>query len=289
MLYGIYYAYWEQEWGGDFIPYVEKVKSLGFDILEVACQKLTEASDQYLLELREKAQEAGIILTGGYGPSRAYHIADSDPAVVKAAFAKYQGIFEKMKLAGIEKLGGGLYSYWPADYSVPPDKPGDLRRSVANTRALADMAADYGITLGMEVLNRFEGYLLNTCQEAVDFVVQVDRPNVTVMLDTFHMNIEEDSFGAAIRLAGPYLGHLHVGEANRRPPFPGGRIPWEEIGEALGDIGYTGTVVMEPFVRMGGTVGRDIRVWHDLSQGCPEEKLDQDAAAAVRYLRGLWG
>lgn len=130
-----------------------------------------------------------------------------------------------MQIAGIHQLGGGLYSCWPVDYNVPFDKAADYKQSVTNIKQLADIAADYEIILNMEVLNRFEGYLINTCEEAVAFVDDVNKPNVKVMLDTFHMNIEEDSFANAIKLAGNRLGHLHVGEANRRPPFDGGRIP----------------------------------------------------------------
>lgn len=288
MLYGIYYAYWEKEWGGDFIPYIRKVKKLGFDILEVACHNFSDTENEYLYQLKEAADAEGIILTGGYGNDSTHNISGADPMIVKAAFDKFEKTFQKMNIAGIKLLGGSLYSYWPVDYSLPLNKKEDMKRGIENVRILADMAAEYEITLGMEVLNRFEGYMLNTCEEAVDFVSKIDRPNVKVMLDTFHMNIEEDSFGDAIRMAGKYLGHLHLGEANRRPPFRGGRIPWDEIGEALHDIEYTGTVVMEPFVRMGGTVGKDIRMWHDLSDNCPDEKLDQDVAESVRFLRKIW-
>lgn len=289
MKYGIYYSYWETAWKADFIPYVKKVKELGFDILEVACHHFLDMDDDYLLRLKAEAEAQGIILTGGYGPDAAHNISSADPAISKAAIDKYEATFKKMYLTGVKKLGGGLYSYWPADYSKPIDKAGDLKRSIENMRIVADMAAAYDITLGMEVLNRFEGYLLNTCEEAVDYIDRVGRDNVKIMLDTFHMNIEEDSFVDAIRLAGDKLGHLHVGEANRRPPFAGGRMPWEEIGKALHEIGYTGDVVMEPFVRMGGEVGTDIRIWHDLSNGCGNEKLDEDAATSVKYLRDLWG
>lgn len=288
MKYGIYYSYWEKEWHADFIPYVQKVKDLGFDILEVACHHFLDMEDEYLIRLKKEAEEKGILLTGGYGPDAEHNISSADPAIVKAAFDKYEATFKKMQTAGVKKLGGGLYSYWPADYTKPLDKPGDLQRAIDNIRELADMAKEYDITLGMEVLNRFEGYLLNTCEEALDFVTKVDRPNVKIMLDTFHMNIEEDSFAEAIRLAGDKLGHLHVGEANRRCPFAGGRIPWDEIGKALHEVNYTGDVVMEPFVRMEGTVGQDIRIWHDLSNGCSDEKLDQDAAVSVKFLRDLW-
>jgi D-psicose/D-tagatose/L-ribulose 3-epimerase len=107
---------------------------------------------------------------------------------------------------------------------------------------------------------------------------------VKVMLDTFHMNIEEDSIGGAIRSAGPYLGHFHVGECNRKVPGKG-RIPWLEIRDALREVGYDRAVVMEPFVRMGGKVGSDIKVWRDLSGGASESGLDDDAAGALEFLR----
>ena len=289
MKYGIYYAYWEKEWKADYIPYVKKVKGLGFDILEIGCAFLPSMSDEYLQRLREEAEKWGVRLTGGYGPAPEHNIASADPAVVKAAFANYEKTFQKMKVAGMKKIGGGLYSYWPVDYSKPIDKQGDLARSIANVRELGDMAAAYDITLGMEVLNRFEGYLLNICDEGLEFVTKVDRPNVKLMLDTFHMNIEEDAFGDAIRKAGNRLGHFHVGEANRRPPHAGGRIPWEEIGRALHDIGYDGDVVMEPFVQMGGQVGSDIKVWHPMLSEETMEKMDADVAASVKFLRGSWG
>ncbi len=289
MKYGIYYAYWEKEWKADYIPYVKKVKELGFDILEIGCAFLPSMSDEYLQRLREEAEKWGVRLTGGYGPAPEHNIASADPAVVKAAFANYEKTFQKMKVAGMKKIGGGLYSYWPVDYSKPIDKQGDLARSIANVRELGDMAAAYDITLGMEVLNRFEGYLLNICDEGLEFVTKVDRPNVKLMLDTFHMNIEEDAFGDAIRKAGNRLGHFHVGEANRRPPHAGGRIPWEEIGRALHDIGYDGDVVMEPFVQMGGQVGSDIKVWHPMLAEETMEKMDADVAASVKFLRESWG
>ena len=289
MKYGIYYPYWLTEWDPDCIPFVKKVKELGFDILEVPTHGFLSLDDEYMVRLKELSEQEGIKLTGGYGPDKAHDISSSDPKIVKAAFEKYEAIFKKMKLAGIRKLGGGLYSYWPVDYTKPIDKAGDLARSIENMRTLADMAAEYDITLGMEVLNRFEGYLLNLCEEAVDYVEKVGRPNVRIMLDVFHMNIEEDSFSEAIRMAGGLLGHLHLGEANRRPPHAGGRIPWAEIGEALHGIGEDGDVVMEPFVRQGGTIGREIRIWHDPMKGAPESRLDTDAAASVKFLRDLWG
>ena len=153
-----------------------------------------------------------------------------------------------------------------------------------NVYEIAKVAEDCGVNFCLEVLNRFENHMLNTAEEGVEFVKQVGHPSVKVMLDTFHMNIEEESIGGAIRTAGPYLGHFHTGECNRMVPGKG-RIPWREVGEALRGIGYCGGVVMEPFVRMGGTVGSDIKVWRDISHGAAEDKLDEDARESLNFSR----
>lgn len=288
MKYGIYYAFWGKQWGEDYIPYIRKVKRLGFDILEVGCQGFQNESFETCRELGKVAKEEGIILTGGYGPDAAHCISSSNDKIVSQAFDKYRDMFEKMAAADIHLLGGGLYSYWPVDYSAPFDKKDDWERSVTNMKKLADYASEYDICLNMEVLNRFEGYLLNTAEEGLQYVKDVDRPNVKLMLDTFHMNIEEDDFKDAILSSKSFLGHFHIGEANRRPPFKGGRIPWQEIGDALNAIDYQGAVVMEPFIKMGGEIGRDIRIWHDLSCGCSDDTMDQLASASLSFIRNTF-
>ena len=287
MKYGIYYAYWEKEWGGDFLPYVAKVKELGFDVLEVACGDFHNQPDSYFHALRETAKENDIILTGGYGPRAEHNLASPDPSVVENALSFYNEIFRKMDIADIRSIGGALYSYWPVDYNNELDKDGDLERSIQGMRKLADIAGRYGITLNMEVLNRFEGYLINDAREGLAYVRAVDKHNVKLMLDTFHMNIEEDSLIEPILLAGKDLGHVHVGEPNRKPPREG-RMPWKEIGEALRKIGFEEAVVMEPDVTLGGQVGKDIRIWRDLSQGATENDLDRDAAKSVAFLRSVF-
>lgn len=289
MKYGIYYAYWEHEWKGNFVPYVKKVKELGFDVLEVACGGFYLENKDVFKELKKAAEDHGIILTGGYGPRPEHNLASADKTAVENAFAFYKDMFEKMEIAGIDRIGGALYSYWPVNFAAGFDKKADFERSVSEMRKLADMAADYNITLCMESLNRFEGYMINTAEEDLEYVKAVDRSNVKCMLDTFHMNIEEDTFEDAIRTAGAFLGHFHVGEANRKPPYAEGRMPWESIGKALKEVNYDGYIVMEPFVLQGGQVGKDISIWRDISNGATEAQLDKAAADSVSYLRGLWG
>ncbi|WP_333899464.1 MULTISPECIES: sugar phosphate isomerase/epimerase family protein [Agrobacterium] len=229
-----------------------------------------------------------MILTAGIGPSKTKNLSSEDAAVRAAGKAFFERTLTNVAKLDIHTIGGALHSYWPIDYSQPVDKAGDYARGVEGIHGIADFANELGINLCIEVLNRFENHVLNTAAEGVAFVKDVGKNNVKVMLDTFHMNIEEDSFGEAIRTAGPLLGHFHTGESNRRVPGKG-RMPWHEIGLALRDINYTGAVVMEPFVKTGGTIGSDIKVWRDLSGGAGLAKMDEDARNALAFSRFVLG
>lgn len=288
MRHGIYYAYWEREWAGDYLHYIKKVSSLGFDILEIAAGPLPEYSQQTLADIKNCAQDHGIRLTVGYGPTAENNIASPDPSVGKNALKYYQDLFARMQAIGANLLGGAIYSCWPIDYSKPVDKEGDFARGVEGIAKLALLGQDYGIeTIGLEVLNRFENHILNTAKEGVAFVSQVRElepkaTNAKVMLDTFHMNIEEESFGTAIRTAGNLLGHFHTGECNRMVPGSG-RTPWREIRDALKEIDYQGAAVMEPFVIPGGQVGSDIKIWRNIVDDVSEAALDRDVKKGLEF------
>lgn len=290
MQHGIYYAYWEREWEGDYLYYIQKAAKLGFDILEIAAGPLPGYTDEDLRNLKICAKEHGIRLTVGYGPAPENNIASADPKVREHALEFYKDLFARMEKINATLIGGALYSCWPIDYSKPVDKKGDWERGIEGVAKLGRAALDYGVeTLGMEVLNRFENHVLNSAKEGTEFVkavrqLETDAVNVKVMLDTFHMNVEEQSIGDAVRTAGKLLGHLHTGECNRMVPGQG-RTPWREIRDALKDICYDGAVVMEPFVIPGGTVGKDIKIWRDLVEDVSEEALDQDARDALEFQR----
>lgn len=285
MKYGIYYAYWNDSWNAsNFLGYVDKVAKLGFDILEINASPLSEYSDKQINELEQRAKDNNIILTAGYGPIAEHNIGIESKR--NKILDWYKKVFSNMQKLNIRIIGGAIYSYWPVDYSKPINKKEDWKKAVEGTIVLASLASEYNINICCEVLNRFENYLLNTSNEAVSFVKEVNLSNVKVMLDTFHMNIEEESFSKAIKKAGKYLGHFHLGEANRRLPGEG-RMPWNEILDALISINYDGYAVMEPFVKKGGQVGADIKIWRDLVEDVSEDKLDLSAKNSVNFLRNL--
>lgn len=284
MKFGTYFAYWEQEWSADYPYYCDKAARLGFDILEVAGGGLADMSDQQLMVLKDAAKKAGIEITGCIGLPQHYDVSSADEATRRAGIEYMKKLILNEEKAGIHVLGGIVYAYWPCDYRQPVDKPGVRARSIESVRELADFAANHGVILMMETVNRFEHFLINTGEEAVQFVKDIGKENVKVMLDCFHMNIEEDFLGDAIRDTGAYLGHFHIGECNRKVPGQG-HMPWDEMGQALRDINYTGAVVMEPFVRPGGTVGKDIKVWRDLSGNADNSMMDKAIANSLVFLK----
>ena len=286
MTIGTYFAYWAQEWKVDYSSYVYKARKAGFDLLEITSGIMT-LSDGELEQLKKTAKDEGIILTACIGIPKEFDVSSENEETRRKGLDYVKKLFVSMDRADIRQLGGIIYAYWPCDYSLPVDKAAVRERSIVSVRELAEYAMRYGIKLVVEVVNRFEHFLINDAREAVKYVKDVGCSNVSVMLDTFHMNIEEDNIGDAIRYTNELLGHLHIGECNRKVPGKG-HMPWKEIGKALRDIGYSGYVVMEPFVKMGGGVARDIKVWRDLSDNADEAKMDADIAASLEFVRSVF-
>ncbi len=281
---GIYYAYWTREWDVDFHPFIDKVADLGFDILEVNAGTVGRMTSGERRALKAHADEKGISLTFCIGLPHAFDVAAADASVRQKGIEYLQQMARAVGEMGGGKIGGIIYSSWPA--TLPPgetDKRPYLDRSIASMKEAVKAAEANNVLFNVEVVNRFEQFLLNSCDEALAYIAAVGSPNVKMLLDTYHMNIEEDFVADALLRAGDKLGHFHIGENNRMPPGYG-HIPWTEIGAALRKINYQGDVVMEPFMVPGGQVGSDIKVYRDLSVGLD---LDEEARKALLFMRGV--
>jgi D-psicose/D-tagatose/L-ribulose 3-epimerase len=178
-------------------------------------------------------------------------------------------------------LAGVTYGSWPRKLTAKEDKRVLTDRAVAEVREAIKVAQDCGVTFCLEVVNRFEHFMVNTAAEAVAFAKRVDSPNCKLLLDTFHMNIEEHSFRDALLEAGKLLGHFHLGETNRRPPGLG-RVPWPEIFGTLLEINYSGAVVLEPFIVPGGEIGHTVPFYRDL---LGNRSIDEEAARSAKFVR----
>jgi D-psicose/D-tagatose/L-ribulose 3-epimerase len=280
---GILYAYWTRNWTVDFNPYVDKTADLGFDVLEVHAGVVTDMTADERKKLKEHADKRKIDLCYCIGLSPEYDLASPDKSVQLNGVHYLQKMTRAVGEMHGKMVSGIVYSCWPTHLPEGvTDKRPYLERSVANMKEAIKSAEDNGIQFNLEVVNRFEHYLLNTCDEALEYVKLVGSPNLKIHLDTFHMNIEEDSIGHAVEKAGEYLGHVHIGENNRTPPGSGeGHIPWDELVRALKKVNYKDYVVMEPFTVPGGEVGRDILINRDLRVADP----DLEVQNALHFMR----
>lgn len=281
---GILYGYWSTEWEVDYIPYIYKVKELGFDILEINSLRLSKMSDDEIKELKDIARQENIEIMTILGVPAEYDICSPSERVRKESIEYQKNMIKACAKVESPCVSGILSSGWLSKLEdINISKYEARKNSIVAMKEISKYAEDLNISMNFEVVNRFENYLLNTCAEALDYIADVGSPNLFVLLDTFHMNIEEDTFAGAIRLAGDRLGHFHIGENNRKPPGLG-ILPWAEIFGALKEINYKKTIVMEPFVQPGGTVGSNISVYREIMPGAD---LDLEAKKSLDFVRRL--
>jgi D-psicose/D-tagatose/L-ribulose 3-epimerase len=278
---GMHYGYWTQSWGSEPLQFVKRAKKCGFDILEVNAPKVARMSDAERDVLKGAIADAGLGLTYSIGMTADMDLVSEDTATRRKGIAFLQQVARAMKHMGDTVLAGINYSSWPRKLLPDEDKQILTDRAIEGVREAIKAAEDNDVIFCVEVVNRFEQFIMNTAAEGIAFAERVGSPNCKILLDTFHMNIEEDSLSGSIEEAGNWLGHFHLGETNRRPPGRG-RIPWPEIFGALRQINYQGAVVMEPFLLPGGEVGRDISVYRDLLGSAD---LDEEAARSVQFVR----
>lgn len=283
--FGIFMNFWENNWDADHKKYIKKAAEIGFDILEFQAQPLLEMSDAKIIEIKKTADEYGIELTYSLGLDKKYDISSSDESVRLGGVEYLKNIMKKVKLQGGKIISGVSYAGWGVpDGEFTKEKLRD--NSLKSMKELSKMAEDMDITYAVEAVNRFEGVVLNTAEEAVSYVQELSSKNVGILLDTYHMNIEEKSFKDAILTAGEYLVGFHTGENNRTAPGRG-HLDWDEIFKALSDINYSGRIVSEPFVMEGGEVGRDIYVWRNLLKDVSEESLDAEAKYLLNFQKDM--
>lgn len=285
--YGIFYGYWTRSWPADLEElkgYVEKVDDLGFDILELSCDIVDELSDFEKRELKEEAENREISFSFNTNLTEENDISSEREDVRRKGIEHLKDCIELIDEMDGEVLTGLTYGAWNPDFEGGlEEKSLYFDRSVEGWKEVVKTAEELDVKCTVEVVNRFEQFLLNTAEEAVEFVERVDSPNLGILLDTYHMNIEEDSISGAIEEAGENLFHLHVGENNRKPPGQGGHISWDPIVDALDAVDFDEGIVMEPFLLPGGEIGNSVGVWRDLGKG---KDLDEEARKGLEFLKG---
>ena len=284
---GIFMNFWEKNWDADHKKYIRKAAEIGFDVLEFQAQPLLEMTDEHIRDLRREADACGIELTYSLGLDPNYDVSSMDESVRVGGVKYLQNIIRKMEVGGGTLLSGVSYAGWGVPEGIINDKSCYWNQSVKSMKEIVKVAEECGVTYCVEAVNRFETALINTAKEALAYVAEIDSKNIGVLLDTYHMNIEEDNIGDAIRMVGAdKLKSFHTGDNNRRAPGRG-HIDWDDVFKALSDIGYKGRIVSEPFIMQGGEVGRDIHVYRDLIEDTSEAAIDAEAKYLLNFEREM--
>jgi len=256
-----------------------KVKALGFDWFEVPLD-LTDSIDYARAGAILRDHGLGVSVCAAMGPDR--DLIHPDKAVRDNGLAYLKHCVDAVRALGGTNVVGPLYSAVGRVWQMTAEERArDTDLLVAQLGDLAGYAGDKGAVLGVEPLNRFETSFINLAAQAIEIVDRVDHPACRIMLDTFHMNIEEKSLGDAIRAAGRRLVHFHACENDRGTPGTG-NITWGEVAAALREIGYNGPVVIESFTSKVQSIARAAAIWRPLAPS-------QDALAGdgVKFLKTL--
>jgi len=226
----------------DKIYLVQKVADMGYDGVEIPFNDLDILDPKATRLAREKAG-VGLTACAVLLPDTSITSAEADER--NAGIARLERMVDITAEMGGDAVAGPIYA--PVRYLTGRGRTDDeWKWCVAGLRSAAEHAEKARIVLAIEPLNRFETHFLNITEDAIRLVKEVGHPNLKVQVDTFHANIEEKDTAAAIRAAGPLLGHFHASESDRGIPGTG-QVPWKECFSALRDIGYTRWVTIESF------------------------------------------
>ncbi|MFN0192780.1 MAG: sugar phosphate isomerase/epimerase family protein [Aestuariivirga sp.] len=187
---------------------------------------------------------------------------------------------DKADEVGARYLGGVTFGALGYRSGKPPTKR-EYQNMVKALKPAAKHARKRGIVLGLEPCNRYETHLLNTSTQSLKFLEMLDEPNVTIHLDTYHMNIEEKGVGHGFREAGRSCAYVHLSESDRGVPGTG-TIDWNDAFRALSDVGFKGHLVIECFVTLPPEIAAALSVWRAVAKDRHEV-----LAKGVPYLKGL--
>ncbi|MDT8898937.1 sugar phosphate isomerase/epimerase family protein [Thermanaerothrix sp. 4228-RoL] len=256
-----------------------KVRDMGFDVLEVACEN-PDLIDP--VQVKEVLDENGLqgIICGVFGPDR--NICSQDAAIVENAKRYLRWLIDAAAEIGSPVVCGPMYSAVGKEHlEEEAARYNEWKKAVEGIREKAIYAKQKGIKLALEPLNRFENDMINVVAQGLKFCEETGMENVGLHLDSFHMHLEEKNSGDAIRSAGKRLFHFHACENDRGIPGTG-QVRWEDIAKALKDIKYDGAVVIESFTPQVKEIARAVCIWREIAPS--QDTLARDG---LKFLKRL--
>ena len=263
-------------------PLFARMRAAGMDFCELL---VPEADEVEPAAVGQAARDSGMSLVLAARVNVDRDLASDSAASREAGVAYLRTCVDVAVACGADLVGGPLYGT-PLVFAGRPPRPFDAAEKAERVARVVDglkqggaYAEARGVRLAIEPLNRFETDFCNTARQACELIGMVGSDAVGVMLDTFHMNMEENDLCEALRHAAPHLMHFQANE-NHRGFLGTGHIDWPPICRALFDIGYTGAITLEPFRRTDHALSVPLAQWKP-----PVHDEDDDLRHSGAFLR----
>lgn len=258
MKFGVSTWLWTSPFTTDTIALFPKIKRMGFDFVEVPIEDPTLIDGKLV---RRALDDHGLtsVGCGAFGPTR--DLTHEDPKVHANCFEYITRSLDLCTQLGANVFAGPMYSAVGKRRLLPADqRKGEWNLAVANVRKACELAGARGIRLAIEPLNRFETDLVNTAADVARMIDEIAHPAAGVMMDSYHMNLEERDNEEALRTVGHRLAHVQVSDNYRGCPGKG-QVRWDTFKrgiEAAQSAGYQGGIAIESFtpeiVELAGAV-----------------------------------
>jgi len=274
MKFGMNLLLWTGEMNDGLIPVLKMLKNLGYDGVELPIfnTSLDYAKWGKVLDDLGLARTAVTIRTPDDNP------ISPDANIRRKGIEGTIKALDCCAAAGCTTLVGPFHSAL-GHFSGAGPTADEWKWGVESMRAVAEHAGKVHVTLGVECLNRFETYLLNTHADAARFCREVAHPRCRMMYDTFHSNIEEKSIHLALHSCADMLCHVHISENDRSTPGKG-LVRWCENFDALRSINYNGWLMVEAFGLALPDIAAATKIWRRMFTS--EEQLATEALAFMR-------
>jgi D-psicose/D-tagatose/L-ribulose 3-epimerase len=275
MKFGVNTFIWTANFERSHLPLLAAIKENGFDGVELP---LFRPADVAVGDIRRGVAESGLectfcsVIPGGLS------IISEDRDVRTKTRVHLEECVKTAAEAGARILAGPLYS--PVGFLPGRRRTADeWKWAVECYWNIGDVLARHDVTIAIEPLNRFETYFLNTAADALALCDEINHPNVGILFDTFHANIEEKNVNSACELLGSRLKHVHTSENDRGIPGTG-HVDWRGLFATLRRMGYDGWLTIESFGFSLGELSAAASIWRDLAPS-----PDSIAFEGVRFLK----
>jgi len=261
MKIGIHLSSFTPSWNDDIIPFIKASADIGYEAVEIPLMDPDSFDYQKVAsELRFHA----LCCTCGTSVTILEDPSSNDSEIQKAGIRRLKKCIDICNYLETDCLGGVLYAPW-GQHKRRIGAASNREKAIESFGEVSEYARQKGVLLSLEILNRYESYFMNTIDEGIEFLDQLNQPNVKLHFDTFHAHIEEKSIADAILKGGQHIAHVHLCDNNRAAPGTG-MIDFTKVRDALRQIGFDRYVMVENFVIPDSEAGEQVCIWRKTAE-----------------------